>query len=107
MLSADDLKQIRKVVREEIKAETGPINSRLDEHRKRLNNLDEKADSLAEGMDSLGERVDSLSEQNERDHNEIIDKLVIISEAEDQKRKELEKRVDELEVHTGLKSQKN
>ena len=105
----DLLQQIRKIVREEVKAETEPINKRLDRLEQgqeglqaEVKGLNAEVKGLNAGQETLDLKIEAIHVYQKNAHTEIMNSLVESNEINSQEMKELEKRVKRLEEHTGL-----
>lgn len=67
-----------------------------------LKPLTEKIETLDQKVETLDQKIEAYHALNQKEHAEIMEKLVDSNEINGQIVKTLEKRVDRLEEHTGL-----
>ena len=60
MFTKDQLQQLREVIREEVKAETEPINKRLDQQGEDIKSLNKRLERIEFKLDEAQKDIDTL-----------------------------------------------
>jgi chromosome segregation ATPase len=110
--NTDLLNQFRQIVREEnepLKERLDRQDKKLDEQGKDIKSLKTDVSALKDGQETLelkGEVINAnqqrAEEQSQKDHAEIMERLVGMVEIEGKEHKLLERRVERIEKHSNL-----
>lgn len=96
MLTKDDLKQLRTVIREEMESEAETTRHHIDEKQRELRM------ELKPEIREIKDRVKTLNIEATKNHKEVLGKLEKTSDFLDRTNLTTLKRVERIETHLGL-----